>query len=354
MFNIYKFTAEGAEIAEKKLCSSLRSPRFITIHYMLNKLRIVFIFVLLANQRGAAVTPGDGYIIKFLFAFPEPAPINNLPLAQPQALAIDQEGQVFVVDSGNHRVLKFDHAGNFLAAVGGFGWGREQFDRPLDITAKTGLDVFIADYNNERIERYDTKLNYISSFYSNAAVSTALQFGFPDGVDISRHGELFICDQEHDRILKLNIRGEPDVSFGDFNSGEGQLQLPAKIEISPADLVYVSDQPANEIVVFDYYGNYLSRFGKEVLNQPNGLTWSADGKLYVANPGNHRVVMFNKEHQLIFSWGERGEKAGAFNLPVDVAIFKNQIYVLDSGNRRIQVFELQEKAISSAIKKEGH
>jgi DNA-binding beta-propeller fold protein YncE len=324
-----------------------------SIHYMLRKLNIASIFVLFISNSGSALAPSDDYIIKLVFAFPGPEPINSLPLAQPQALAIDPEGQVFVVDTGNHRVLKFDHAGNFVSAIGGFGWSREQFDRPLDITAKTGLDVFIADYNNERIERYDTKLNYISSFYSDAAVSATLQFGFPGGVDISRHGELFICDREHDRILKLNIRGEPDLSFGDFNTGEGQLQLPAKIEISLNDFVYVSDQTANEIVVFDYYGNYLSRFGKEVLNQPNGLTWSADGKLYIADSGNHRVVVFNKEQQLIFSWGERGEKIGAFNQPLDVAVFKNQIYVLDSGNRRIQVFELQEKA-NSAIKTEGH
>ena len=107
----------------------------------------------------ASAEDANEFSISFVFSFPEDA-IQDLLLVRPQALAIDPEGFVFVVDTGNNRIVKFDRRGRFVSAIGGFGWEREQFDRPLDISVKNGLDVFIADFNNERIERYDRKLNY--------------------------------------------------------------------------------------------------------------------------------------------------------------------------------------------------
>ena len=97
---------------------------------------------------------GDkGYTVKFLFSFPE-GKISGLGLSQPEALSIDLKGIIYVVDTGNSRIIQFDHHGKYIYTIGGFGWETEQFDRPLDVSVKTGLDVFIADYNNERIERY--------------------------------------------------------------------------------------------------------------------------------------------------------------------------------------------------------
>jgi tripartite motif-containing protein 71 len=308
--------------------------RFIVVN-------LIFILFYFSGRPSAAVQNDQrSFIVKFLFSFPE-KPIRNLPLTQPQAISIDPEGHVFVLDTGNNRILEFDKNGDFIYSVGGFGWKKEEFDRPLDVSAKTGLDIFIADYNNERIERYDKNLNHISSLSSDETISTTLQFGFPSSVDISRHGELFISDNENDRILKINSFGEPELSFGDFNWGEGQLEYPVKIELTPTDLVYVSDQGTNQIVIFDYYGNYLARFGSGILNKPNGLAWTQEKELFVADTGNNRIVVFDKDHKPIFFWGEEGDKIGAFNNPVDVAIYDDRVYVLDSGNGRVQVFELE-------------
>ncbi|MFQ5824487.1 MAG: NHL repeat-containing protein [bacterium] len=306
---------------------------------ILNYSFIIFFFL----SQSQAFTQNDesNFLVKYLFSFPD-EPIRGLLISQPQALSIDPEGHVFLVDTGNNRILEFDKNGKFIYSVGGFGWEKEEFDNPLDISVKTSLDIFIADYNNERIERYDNKLNYISSFYSENTFTSSLQFGFPSSVDISKHGELFICDNENDRILKLNSFGEPVLSFGDYNWGDGQLEYPVKIEVTTSDMLYVSDQGTNQIVIFDYYGNFITRFGKKILHNPNGLAWTEDNKLFVADSGNNRIVIFNTEHEPIYFWGEEGEKIGAFKNPVDVAIFQNQIYVLDSDNSRIQVFELTE------------
>lgn len=302
-------------------------------------LAIIFSIAGLAAVAESRPSEEKKYAIQFLYRFPDEQ-VEGMELSNPQGLAANNEGSLFVVDTGNNRIVKFHQSGKVVTAVGGFGWESEQFDRPLDVTAKTGLDVFIADYNNERIERYDKNLNFISSFTSRPGLSDDLRFAFPTGIDISKHGELFISDNENNRILKVDAFGEPVLSFGDFHWGEGRLQAPVKIEVSLNDRIYVSDHKADQIVVFDYYGNFLTRFGSGILHNPNGLARARTGHLFVADSGNKRIVVFDKNHRQIFAWGTEGGKLGAFDAPVDVDIIGEKIFVLDAGAALVQVFQL--------------
>lgn len=258
----------------------------------------------------------------------------------PSGIAIDPEGNVYIADTGNNRVQKFDRYGRFLRQVGGFGWGREQFDRPLDVCASTGLDVFVADYNNERIERYDAHLNYISSFYSDDASPEGLRFGFPLSVAISTHGELFIVDGENRRLLKVNSFGMPELSFGDFRWAQGRLERPAQVAVSGKDLVYAADAGAGRVLVYDYYGNFVREIGAGVLREPVGVAVDVRGNVWVADTGNDRIVAFSTEGRLLGQWGSSGEKLGAFRRPSDVTVRAGWVYVLDGGNCRVQVFEV--------------
>jgi len=259
----------------------------------------------------------------------------------PQGISIDPKGNLYIADTGNHRVQKFDPQGNFLAEVGGFGWAQEQFQQPIEVCAKSGLDVFVVDYQNQRIERYDKDLHYLSSFYSNPDFEERLQFGFPSGVDLSIHGELFIVDQEHYRVLKVNSFGEPQLSFGDFDWGTGRLEKPSRVEVTRDNHVYVSDESGDRVVAFDYYGNFLIEMGRGELKNPRGLAADSRGRLFVADTGHHRITVFDRDGQMLIAWGSEGEKIGAFNSPADVAVFQDKIFVLDSGNGRVQVFQLR-------------
>lgn len=258
----------------------------------------------------------------------------------PTAISVDPKGNVYVADTGNNRIQKLDAYGRVIKFNGGFGWESEQFQRPLDICADNGLDVFVADYENRRIERYDKDLNWISSFYSDATLPEELRFGFPCGIAISIHSELFLVDDENYRVLKLNTERQPDLSFGDFDWGEGKLDQPCKVFVSRDDKVYISDQAAGRVVVFDYYGNYLTHWGDEVLSQPHGLCQTSLGHLLVTDWDNHRIVVFDTAGRVVYNWGSRGDKLGAFNHPADVACHGDKVYVVDCDNHRVQVFNL--------------
>ena len=264
---------------------------------------------------------------------------SKIQLNQALSLSVDLSGSIYVSDTGNNRILKFSYDGNLIKIVGGFGWEKEQFYSPYDIHASSVLDIFVADYNNHRIERYDKDLNYISSLYSNENWEEQLQFGYPIGVASSIHGELIIIDRENVRLLKLNSFGEPEMSFGDFAEGKGRLLQPTQVAISPDDKIYVSDSQANKIIVFDYFGNYLTEIGTNFLKQPQGIFYSPMKFLFVADQGNKRVVVFTPDGELVIAWSKISAEIGSFQNPVDVVTFQHRIFILD--NDRIFVFELK-------------
>lgn len=260
----------------------------------------------------------------------------------PSAIAIDANGNIYIADTGNHRLQKFDEKGVFQSMIGGFGWGKEQFNRPVDVCADNGLDVLVADYENRRVMRFDKELHWISSYRSNIDEKERLVLGFPTGVSLSRHGDLFITDDENRRILKLNTLWQAELSFGDYDGGEGALTAPTKIAVSQEDRIFVTDRKAGYVLVYDYFGNFLQTIGQGVLKEPVGLCVDNNRSLvFISDVARHQVYVFNVFGRQIGAIGGFGNKLGAFNYPTDVALYKNLLYVTEGNNHRVQIFRLQ-------------
>jgi hypothetical protein len=144
--------------------------------------------------------------------------------------------------------------------------------------------------------------------------------------------------------------GKPKSSFGDYNWGEGRLERPAKILINPRREIFISDSTADAIVAFDVYGNFVQRFGDGHLRDPSGISeWlglnrrSASDGILVADRGHHRLVFFSRDGGILWTRGGRGQGPEQFLSPADVAVSGNRIFVLDTGNNRVQVFEVDVK-----------
>ena len=76
---------------------------------------------------------------------------------------INSAGNIYITDSGNNQVFKYDTLGNLLKETGGYGWKEDTFDDPVDIYA-TPLNIYVCDKNNHRIQRYDKDLNSRPNF----------------------------------------------------------------------------------------------------------------------------------------------------------------------------------------------
>jgi DNA-binding beta-propeller fold protein YncE len=75
-------------------------------------------------------------------------------LRSPWGIAVDGAGDVYVTDTGNHRVEKFDKEGNFITQWGGFGNGDGQFNFPYGIAVDAKGSVFVIDSGNTRVQQF--------------------------------------------------------------------------------------------------------------------------------------------------------------------------------------------------------
>ncbi|NUO78943.1 hypothetical protein HUU05_02625 [candidate division KSB1 bacterium] len=285
---------------------------------------------------------------------------SAIRLAHPLGMSVDLEDNIYIADTGNHRVVKCNLQGKLLREVGGFGFGEQQFDRPVDVWAGNDLDVFVADYNNQRLQRYDKDLNFISSYISNETGDENLHFGYPAALGLSVQGELFVADHEFNRVLRFDAFGDPKASFGDFNWGEGGLARPAKIFISRRNEVWVSDSSRAAIMVYDTFGNFLRRLGANTLAAPCGIAEWRHGMI-VTDRERHALSFLGREGESLGEFGERGKGTNAFEAPAAVALLRAAVallqaaptpadrkdasamhmLVLDSGNHRVQLFEIK-------------
>ena len=253
----------------------------------------------------------------------------------PEGLAVGPAGFLYIADTGNHRIQKLAPSGEFVTEIGGFGWESGQFDTPVAVWAENGLDVFVADYQNHRIQRFDKDLHFIGTFRAEAHWPDHLVFGYPRDVALSAQGELVCLDGQNRRILKLDVAGRPQISFGGFDAGAGRLVEPRRLAFGRPGSIFVSG--AEGITVFDYLGNFLYRFGDRILGNPADLC-VVDDWIFVADSGLKEVVCFLKP----------GHPSGrirlpqilgmAFGEPVAVACLRNRIYVLDRKRCMIDVF----------------
>jgi len=75
-------------------------------------------------------------------------------LRSPWGIAVDRNGDVYVTDTGNHRVQKFDREGNFMTQWGGFGNGDGQFNFPYGIAVDGRGSIFVVDSSNTRVQQF--------------------------------------------------------------------------------------------------------------------------------------------------------------------------------------------------------
>jgi sugar lactone lactonase YvrE len=124
----------------------------------------------------------------------------------------------------------------------------------------------------------------------------------------------------------------PLASFGEFGSGPGQLSSPRQAAVDAAGDVYVADAGNDRIAVFAGDGTFLRTFGED-LQEPADIALDEDGRAFVADSGNGRIAVFpTADTPFFIGQGALGEPSG-------VAVDGSTVYVADSGENSIDVFD---------------
>ena len=140
--------------------------------------------------------------------------------------------------------------------------------------------------------------------------------------------------------------------FGWPGTGSGELSNPAGEAVDSKGNLWVVDTAADRIEKFEASGAYITSYGKEGTKEvqfksPTGIAINpSNGNLYITDSGNDRVEELNSEGKYVTSFGAEGEANGKFKDPTGIAILGEAIYVVDTGNDRIQAFKLSTNEFS--------
>ena len=226
------------------------------------------------------------FIFSFLFAAGDSSLTKGTTVSDfmdAVSVTVDAKENIYVLDAGANQIVKFDGELNYLKRNGKQGWAEGQFDKPTCIDASSGLDIFVSDGKNSRVQRLDLELNYISSLYPNIEdIPDNLKFRTPVASLVLNSSELYVIDKDNNRIVVYRDGKNPSFVFGDYVSGKGQLGNPVKILKDGKNFIYVQDKEQKLIMRYDNLGNYLGRItvnGLETFTIRNNNVYMFDGKV---------------------------------------------------------------------------
>ncbi len=263
---------------------------------------------------------------------------TNSPLPQTASVG---SGNIYITDSSNHRIQKFDQNGNFILKWGSLGSGSGRFISPSDVAVDSMGYVYVADPANCQIQKFTPTGGFVLRWGSFGATNG--QFAAPYGIGIDSLGFVYVADSNNNRIQKFTSSGVYVTQWGSLGTGNGQFNRPYGITITPSGVVYVVDQANGRIQKFTTSGVYLGGWGS--LGTGNGQFYSPDrvvvdslGDVYVSDD-NHRIQKFDSNGTYLAQWGNYGTSNGQFNNPSGLAIDSvGTLLAVDDHNNRIQKF----------------
>ncbi len=222
-------------------------------------------------------------------------------LVQPMGVAVnDVRGLVYVTDQSENLVYVFNNEGGGTLGNyvhwGGLGTNPGQFDSPSGIAVNLADNtLYVADSGNQRVQVFQAQgtqwaFNYqIGPVFTTSSGSSA--FGYPLGVALDAGGDIYVTDYDTNLVQVFNAQG---TWLRQWDVTQGTSLLGANfIAVYQNCLVYVSDG-FGSVGVFDTYGNVLgvSQGGDTAFGDTEGLALNSNG-WYAADGGNGQVYQFN-------------------------------------------------------------
>jgi DNA-binding beta-propeller fold protein YncE len=137
-------------------------------------------------------------------------------------------------------------------------------------------------------------------------------------------------------------------------SGFRNFISPSGVAIGPGDTVFVADAEAGFVARIDSTGKTYPSIGEGVLKRPTGVVFDpSQQRLFVADTAASDLKVFDLEGRLLMVIGKLGSALGEFNRPSYMAIWRNELYVTDTFNARIQVLDLDSGAPIRSIGTRG-
>jgi len=225
----------------------------------------------------------------------------------------------------------------FIKDWGGLGVGDGDFKSPsgVSIDSSTG-NVYVADTNNHRIQKFDSNGNFLTKWGKGTT-------NVVNGIAVDSTSDIVYVDMSLDNGGLIAPRGgDKRVPGGVGDAGDGEFSYPTGIALDSSANVYVVDSGNDRIQKFDSNGNFLLKWGIKgyddgQFDHPAGISIDSSDNVYVADAG--KIQKFDSEGNFITKWGTIGNGDGQINSALGISIDSSDlVYVVDTNNNRIQVF----------------
>jgi tripartite motif-containing protein 71 len=280
---------------------------------------------------------------------------GQFSFASPMGLATDPSGHIWIADTGNNRVQKWLAPGapvlfaSFLSSFGSYGSGSGQLKSPSDVALDSQGDVWVLDRGNNRVQQFSPQGDVISQFGTYGTGNG--QLNAPSSIALDEEGNLWVTDTGNNRVEKFNEKGEYLSKFGSLGSGNGQFKEPVGIAIAQGTApVFVVDRGNSRVERFTKAGAYYGQKGSygsapSQLIEPSAIALGGPSgestyTVLIADSGNDRVQRWTPAGAYVSQFGSHGAGAGQLERPEAIDVDgQGDAWVGDRGNGRVQVFD---------------
>lgn len=233
---------------------------------------------------------------------------------KPYGVAV-HDGKIYVCDIRNRSLTVMDLKKKQTRLVGVT--GQNQLRHPVAVAVGDDGVIYVADNERSAVLVFDAQERF--------AMAIGHEKFKPAGVAV--HGTRLYAASTSSQVVEVfdTQSGKPVGTIGSLGDDDGQFRLPVGVATDAKGDVYVSDMMRCRVQKFTPEGKFLMGFGTQgdfagAFVRPKHLAVDAEGIIYVVDAGFQNVQMFNPEGKLLMFFGSSGEHPGAMDLPVGVGV----------------------------------
>jgi DNA-binding beta-propeller fold protein YncE len=247
----------------------------------------------------------------------------------PGGVDVDQNGLVYVADTGNDQVKAYwpNGAVDWTRGVRG-PKALGNFDNPRDIAYLAGK-LYVADLGYKRVQVLDAATGAPINPQPGAWGSLSLPspIGISAGVDQNGASVILISQDTKNQVSEYSTSGTllRNIGSATAGSGDGQLKAPRDAATDSSGNIYVVDYGNDRISKFGPTGTWIKNWGSSgpadgQFKRPYGVDLDVNNNIYVADSTNHRIQIFNTDGGFLAKYGTEGTGGGQFTMLRRVAV----------------------------------